>query len=216
MKKAERDKALELRKIGYSLGEISKGLNISKSTASLWTKDVILDVKAKERIEMKAKASRSKGHDTLRKKKMDRLILAEKEAKRLLGNIKIDKNTAVVALSMMYRCEGLKKDNGIAFTNSDPDLVKAFIRMLKEVFEIDEKRFQVCLHLHDYHDKVELLDFWSNTINLPVGQFSIFMKKSDHKYSHKGYKGCARISYFDSRLSRIIISFAKNFIKLYI
>ncbi|MEK7463948.1 MAG: hypothetical protein AAB610_02385 [Patescibacteria group bacterium] len=216
MKKVEKEKAIKLRGLGYSLGEISKKLGISKSTVSLWTKHVLLDVKAKNRIETLAKASRSRGHDILHKKKLDRLILAEKEANKLLEKIIIDKNTAIIALTMMYRCEGLKKDNGIAFTNSDPELIKAFIRMLGEVFKIDKKRFQVCLHLHDYHDKSESLDLWSDAINLPRGQFSVYMKKSEHKYSHEGYKGCARISYFDSHLSRVILSFAKNFIRLYI
>jgi transposase-like protein len=45
-----RHKAMELRKQGYSLKEISRQFGVVKSTASLWSRDVVLNKKAEERL----------------------------------------------------------------------------------------------------------------------------------------------------------------------
>jgi orotate phosphoribosyltransferase-like protein len=45
-----REKAEQLRKMGYSLEEISSQLKISKSTASLWLRNVVLTDGAKVRL----------------------------------------------------------------------------------------------------------------------------------------------------------------------
>ncbi len=183
----------------------------------MWTKDVVLDTKAVKRIEEKARDSRAKGHTVLHKRKLQRLVFANTEADRLLKNIDLNNNINLIALCLIYWCEGMKNDNGICFTNSDPKLIKAFMVMLQKVFKVDRKRFKISLHLHDYHNKKELLDFWSRTIDLPLDQFNqVYHKQSNHKYTRKGYRGCVRVSYYDAHLARIILSFAKNFIKLYI
>lgn len=216
MKNSEKIKSIKLRKEGNSLGEISKKLNISKSTASLWTKNIRLDFNGKKRIEEKAQSSRAKGHETLHKRKLKRLEIAEKVSDEMIESIKLSKDIEIVALSVMYWCEGIKSDNGIGFTNSNPELVKAFLNILHKIFEINLSRVQVCLHIHDYHNEKELIEFWSSFINIPINQFSIYRKESNHKYENSGYKGCVRLSYFDSHIARVILSFAKKFIKLYI
>lgn len=217
MKVKEKTKATQLRKDGYSLGEISKELLISKSTASLWTKDVNINDLGKKKIKEKSDLARLKSNLTSHEKKLKRLKIAEDEANLLLNQILLNKDSSLIALSIMYWCEGAKRDNNISFHNSDPNLLRAFINMLVEVFDIDRSKLKIKLQLHDYHNKGELLDFWSKELNLPTHQFTKpYNKVSNHKYSAKGYMGCVRITYYDSHLTRIILSFAKNFVKLYI
>ena len=216
MKKVEKEKAMKLRISGYSLAEISKKIGISKSTASLWTKDVMIDASGLSRMEQKAKTSRLKGHTILHEKKLKRLEIASKEANDLIKLMTIDNDVELTALAMMYWCEGIKRDNGVAFTNSNPELVVAFVNLLKKIFNIDMNRIRMCLHVHDYHNVGELSKFWLSKIKIPKENLSIYRKKSNHKYINEGYKGCVRISYFDSHIARVIISFAKKFIRLYI
>src|SRR3989344_8168479 len=45
-----RSRALQMRLKGHSYNEISEILNISKSTLSLWLRDVVLSDKARERL----------------------------------------------------------------------------------------------------------------------------------------------------------------------
>lgn len=61
-----KERAISLRKKGFSFREISEVLYISKSTASLWLKDVELSVKAKDRIKKLGIEGREKGNITRR------------------------------------------------------------------------------------------------------------------------------------------------------
>jgi len=45
-----KEKAINLRMEGYSVKEISDKLSISKSTSSIWVRDLILNEKAKQRL----------------------------------------------------------------------------------------------------------------------------------------------------------------------
>lgn len=216
MKTPEKLKAIKLREQGYSFVQISEELHISKSTASLWTRQVVLDSVGLERLEKRIKEGREKSSHYLHLKKLDRLRNAEGEADKLLEKIIISPQSTLIALGMMYWCEGAKNNNRVVFVNSDPQLVKAFIVMLSEVFIISKEKIRVCIHLHDYHEEKETLQFWSSTLGIPLSQFTkSFKKESSHVNIRDGYKGCARITYHDSHIARVLLAFAKKFIKLY-
>ena len=217
MKILEKEKAKELRKSGYSLSEISSTLKVSKSTASLWTKHVKINQIGADRIKEKSKSAISKVSDILHKRKLERLSMADLEAEKMISKFKLDTNTVIVALSIMYWCEGSKDDGSVRFTNSDPDLVKIFIKLFRQCFPIDEKKIKITVHLHDYHNEKEILEFWSLATNIPLSQFNKpFRKESKHTFKKEGYKGCVRINYHDSHITRVIQLFAKKLAKHYI
>lgn len=62
----ERNIAIEMRKSGAVLSEIVNSLDVSKSTAWLWTKDVELSDEAKQRIDEMSKKTQFKKGNTLR------------------------------------------------------------------------------------------------------------------------------------------------------
>ena len=149
--------------------------------------------------------------------KLQRIESADKEADALLKHIEFNKRTELIALVMMYWCEGIKSDQAVGFTNSDPKLARAFVLMLEDLFEIDRKRWRVCVHLHDYHDEKKILAFWSDNLNVPLTQFIMpFKKESNHIRQKKDYKGCVHIKYHDAHIARVLLAFAKKFINLYI
>ncbi len=45
-----KEKAIQLRKLGKSYNEITKALNVPKSTLSTWLKDIIIPAKIKEKF----------------------------------------------------------------------------------------------------------------------------------------------------------------------
>ena len=217
MKTNLRQKAIKLRKKGFSLAEISHRLKISKSTASLWSRNILIGQKGKDRVNRNLQKARTKSKAVLHQKKLDRLSFAQEKARELLRDIEINKNTSLIALSAMYLCEGDKNNTRIAFTNSDPNLIRAFMFMLQSVFVIKPEKLRINVHLHDYHDEKEILSFWSSVTNVPLSQFTkTYIKASNHLFKKEGYKGCVRILYHDAHLSRVILSFAKNLVKLYI
>ena len=158
-----------------------------------------------------------KGHEVLHKEKINRIERASGEADLLLCYIDSSKQTKLIALAMMYWCEGIKSDQAVGFTNSDPKLARAFVLMFEDLFKVDRNKWRVCVHLHDYHDEKEILAFWSNTLNVPLNQFiKPFKKESNHIHQKKDYKGCVHIKYHDAHIARVLLSFAKKFINLYI
>jgi hypothetical protein len=217
VKPTQKSKAIELRRSGYSFREISEQLCVSKSTASLWTRNVSMSTKGLVRMQNLIQNSQQIGGKMQRDRKLARLDHAEEISRKFLSDDRSPIYSKIVALSMMYWCEGAKDDRSVAFINSDPNLIRAFIKLLKVIFKTDKNKFRILLHLHDYHDEKENIDFWAKVTGIPTGQFTkVYIKKSNHKFSNKGYRGCVRISYYDAHVARVILSFAKNFIKLYI
>ncbi|NQU83696.1 MAG: hypothetical protein HQ536_03210, partial [Parcubacteria group bacterium] len=64
-----KEKAIKLRKKGYSLKEISEKLKIAKGTASIWLNDVKLSQKAQERLQKREILGQYKSHLIRRKKR---------------------------------------------------------------------------------------------------------------------------------------------------
>ncbi len=86
--------------------------------------------------------------------------------------------------------------------------------MLRSGFDIDEKKFSVCVHLHYYHDEEKQLNFWSKTARISRDHFMRPYRKPHTGVNKKeGYEGCVRINYYDISLRRKIIAIADQFIK---
>jgi orotate phosphoribosyltransferase-like protein len=88
MKKLLRAKALRLRSLGYSMGEISDRLHISQSTAYLWVKNVQLSAGAQKRLLDRGAEGRAKGVLTNRKKRQALLKKIQKDQKSILQGIR--------------------------------------------------------------------------------------------------------------------------------
>ncbi len=213
MKVQESIKAKELRKKGYSLGEISRELKISKSTVSVWVKDIKLDDKAREILNDKIhKSQRVFIENNILKGKLKNME-AEIFAQNIVKNSRIQINEKLIICALIYWCEG-SKDRNFAFMNSDPELLKKFIMLLRDCFIIDEKKFRVCVHLHGYHDKEKQLKFWSKTLRIPLNQFiKPFIKFNNKIHIRENYQGCASLRYHDSLVARNLKAVAMEFIK---
>lgn len=214
MKQILKTKALTLRANGYSLREISEKLGISKSTASLWTRDVQLGKNAKIRLDNISVLAREKAIIT---KKYKKQLLWRKIALSCPVLKKVDDygiNEYKIFLALLYWGEGEKTKRKFAFINSDPDMIKLYLSLLRKSFVIDESRFKVWLHLHEYHDKEKLISFWSQVTGICKNQFSVYNKAHTGNNKKKGYKGCLSIRYQDSRILKEIFIIIKRMNKL--
>ena len=215
-----RTKKLEasvLRRRGYSLRQLSERLNLSRSTVSLWTKNVKLTQLGIDRARSNQAAHRETSGKTLHTRKLDRIKKATRIAENFIRTIKVNRTLNMVILSIFYQCEGSKADRGVRFANSNPEIVRVFLFVLRSCFLIKEDRLHVRVHIHDYHDDEKIRKYWSEVTKVPVSRFyKSFIKRSDHKFKHLDYKGCVHISYSDSHISRVILAFAKSLYSLYI
>ncbi|HEY4523724.1 MAG TPA: helix-turn-helix domain-containing protein [Candidatus Paceibacterota bacterium] len=214
-KPIEKQQAIILRKHGHSLQEISIQLGISKGTASIWLQHTPLSAIAQERIQKKRDEGSRKSRATLNGRTNKRLTEAFDFARKTLGKISSTADSSRLYCALFYWCEGekSKNDKSLFFTNSDPLLVKSFLKHLRKGFEIDETKFRVCVHLHSYHDAQKQLLFWSQITSIPLAQFiKPYQKLNSGKNKKVGYAGCASVRYHDVRIARQVQAIARAFL----
>lgn len=203
-KRTEYIKAVKLRKKGYSLSEISRSVGISKSTASLWCRGLVLSQTARKLILLKSIQGRIKACRVIQRKREKARHKIKMKANQVLANITFNKNIFELLCSIMYICEGdTNLSFGVGFTNSDPGLVRLYLRLFRKSFKLDESKFKVCVHLHGYHNKTKQLDYWSKVTRIPLDQFiKPYRKKNTGKRIRENYQGCVSIRYYDSMVAR--------------
>ncbi len=213
MKINERHKAKELRRHGFSLKEIAERLSVAKSSVSMWVRDITLSEKAERRLLTKITVGQL---TAARNKKAKTKAVEEsylQSASEELKDVRIDQQCAKLLCAIMYWCEGVKSPmGGVCFINSDPDVIKKFLTLLRASFAIDEKKFRPCVHLHSYHSSEKQLDFWSKITDINKSQFiKPYRKLNSGKRVRENYQGCIAIKYYSNDLARRLLAIGKAF-----
>lgn len=209
-----KEKAVNLRMEGYSVKEISDKLNVSKSTSSVWVRDLILNEKAKQRLIDRQLIGYYKAAQHWKNKNVEE----EKEynliANDILRKINLDIYQCKLLCALLYWCEGSKNSTGLGFTNSDPELIKTFITLFRKAFTVDETKFRALVHLHGYHNENEQKKFWSSITNIPESRFQkSYRKANSGKRIKKDYPGCISIRYYDSKVFKQLKALYRSFFK---
>lgn len=213
MKKDLKIKAKLLRRQGHSFREISEKLSVSKSTASLWTRREKMSETGKARIHNLIIVSQIKAQKTIWDKNERYLKVLEKNCHALVGK-KYKQDDLKVFLALLYWAEGAKTKKNFNFINSDPDMVSVYLKLLRATFNIKEEKLFVWLHLHDYHNRPEMVSFWSKVTGIKENKIHIYNKKNSGVRIREGYKGCIAIRYGDYRIFDEVMIIIKRFVNL--
>jgi hypothetical protein len=197
-----KNKAQTLRKKGNSFSEISIKLNIAKSTASLWTRNVKLNKLAVKRLKNNSDSGREK---SLQIRKLKHKEIQQSNllyAKKVVKKANINTETVQIFCALLYWGEGSKLDRCLRFTNSDPKMINTFLRLLRKSFpDIDEKKFRCVLQIHEYHNEKIELNYWSNITKIPTSQFTkSYLKPHTGTIEREGYHGTIGIKYYDTNV----------------
>ena len=197
-----KDKVIELRNSGFSLGEIAKKYRIAKSTISLWVNATPLNKASLEKIAEKRLIARIKGLQTIHKNRVNRELEIKKMAKEIIFSLNLkNPHLCKVLCSLLYWGEGSKTGYRTAFISSDPIMIATYLKLLRRSFTIDETKFRALVHVHEYHIEPEIRLYWSNLTSIPLSQFTkSYLKPHTKKTIRPGYKGAIRIAYYDSRI----------------
>ncbi len=217
MKNDLKKKAQELRKKGYSIKELKEILKVSKSSISVWVKDVRLSSTAQARLVNNYTKGQLASQKTIKEKTHQKNIEAEIFALDKLKKLKLSFDFSLLLCTMIYECEGSKSiKDSVTFTNSDPNLIKTFLFTFRESFKLEEKKFRVLMYLHGYHNEAKQKKFWSHITKIPTSQFQkTFNKKNSNIHNKEGYQGCIQVRYRDVFIGRQIHAVAKNFMERY-
>lgn len=168
-------KARNLRRKGISVKSIAHQLNVSKSTASLWVRDIILTVEQLEKlkqIELKG-AERGRFKSALLQKQK-KLELIEKSAQEGLSKLdKLTEKEFFVAGLALYWGEGNKKGTRVELCNSDPKMIQFILLWLYKFFEISDNEIVCYIGINEAHREREdiVKEYWSRVTNIPLDQF---------------------------------------------
>ena len=168
----------QLRKRGYSIPEISLILKISRGTASRYARKVQIREKFMERWLKRRNASKiiSQRHWNI----------AREKTKSFIGSF--SKRELALVGAALYWGEGAKKD--LSLTNSDPRMIRVFIRILQKVFGITRGEMKVTLRLYEDLDKTSCLRFWSDTTGIKLEENTVVHVLKGHKSGKLKYGMC--------------------------
>jgi len=218
-----KEAATRLRRRGLSIGHIENKLGISRSTLSGWFRDIKLTQQQQEKLLerwrgglVKARVKASQWH---KKQKELRLIKAKEDANQILNNLNLrDKNIAELALAMLYMGEGIKSNDETGMGNSDPLILKTFLRILKNNYDIDIKKIRCELYLRADQNENEVKEFWANELKLPMENFKYvhFDKRTEGTKTFSNYKGVCLIRCANVAIQRKLLNISKGFCELII
>ena len=135
---------------------------------------------------------------------------------KIKTNLNVEQEKLLIAGVMLYWAEGSKKNNNhVAFSNSDPDMVKLFLNFLREICGIQESRLHLLLHIYTDQNENELKSFWSGVTKIPLNQFHktyIHQGKAGN-YKKKSQYGTISLRYGDKKLFDQIIQWIERYKK---
>jgi hypothetical protein len=191
-----RERARELRTQGLSYNEIVARLGVTKSSVSLWVRDL----PCPERFRYVHSERRQEG---LRKYNEARTAghIAETEAAAAeIGNL--TDRELLIAGAIAYWCEGAKskptrKANRVVFINSDPGLIRFFLRFL-DLAGVNRDDWVLRVYIHENADAEAAQRFWLEITGAHPSQFrSPTLKRHNPKTPRtnvgEDYHGCLRI-----------------------
>ena len=168
MKTRDRDEARRLRREeGRSVKEIERLLGVSRSTASIWVRDIPLT--DAQRASLKRRNPIYNGQFAGAAANAERgrtRRLAYQEQGRLRAK---ECGPLYVAGCMLYWGEGAKSRNYAALSNADPEVLRLFGRFMRECFGVADLRMRVTCHLFADHisKQREVEQFWLDGLGLP-------------------------------------------------
>ena len=187
MKKVEKDQARLLRDRGMSMNEIAHILGVTKSSVSLWVRDIELSPEQRGGL-----SARGRSVESIELRRQNRLCneLSRRRAHfdGAVGQVrKVSSRDLFYMGCALYWGEGSKTSRGtLGFTNSDPRAIQVMMRFFREVCGVKDGKFRAhaMLHPHLKPERAEI--YWSDVSGIPRAQF--YKTSMQHNKSSKNKK----------------------------
>jgi len=165
----EREEARRLRREeGLALRVIAARLGVARSSVSVWTRDIELTAAQHERLrqanpiynqQLRGQAGRSASARAARVAAQEhgRAVARQSDPEHLAG-------------CMLHWAEGSNARNSVVFTNSDPEMLRAYLRFLRGPCEVEDERIALSVncHLNNGLSVAEIEAWWLAQLDLPA------------------------------------------------
>ncbi len=196
-----RARARDLRKQGLDYKRIAAELGVSKSSVSLWVRDLPRPERLSHEECRKRSAAAVRGYWAAQRS----IRAAEREAVRTAAAAQIGElshREILIAGAIAYWCEGAKNKHGrgndrVIFTNSEPALILLFLRFLV-VVGVDRSSVIYSVQIHESADIGSAQRFWLAVTQADPAQFrrpviKRHNPKTIRKNTGNDYHGCLRM-----------------------
>ncbi len=198
----QQEQARLLRAQNRTLADIAAELDVSKSSVSLWVRDVPFTA-SKRRY-----GPRRRPHP----QQAAKILEIEKCAAEGRTRFEALSEDAFFAAGVaLYAGEGSKTDGSVSFANCDPDMIRFFAAWLRRFFDVDEPRLRVQVYLHQGLDLDAAHHFWSSVTGVPLGQFRKGHRAvADPTIRHNKHEnGCCYLRYHCSHTHRKVMGLVR-------
>ena len=194
-------RARELREQGLNYEEIAAALGVSKSSISLWVRDMPRPERLSYEECRKRAAEGSRLYwETERPVREARREEVRAAAAGQIGTL--SKREILIAGAIAYWCEGAKtkprrRQDRVVFVNSDPALIRFFLRFLDAV-GIGREDLTYRVHIHEAADVPGAERFWQRVTQADPRQFRRTVLKTHNPRTVRtnvgdDYHGCLRV-----------------------
>lgn len=214
----DKQKAIFLRKRGKSYNEINRILNISKSTLSLWLKNIKMPPEIEQRFwnKTRKKWARNITEFNKRRAKVARKRAEEfqKIAAKEIG--RLSKRELLLIGTALYWAEGYKKSRwSLHFTNSDPVMIKLTMKFFKNICNVSAKKIRATAQIHPNVTSEKAINYWSRVSGIPKSHFSktycrLTPSSKQRRPSNTLPYGTLRIGVYDTQITNKVKGWIKG------
>lgn len=198
----EQAKARDLRAQGHTLLDIASALGVSRSSVSVWVRDVEFTPSPRRT------GARRRPHPA-HEAKLHQIEAMDAEGIARIGTLSDD--AFLAAGIALYAGEGAKRDGVVKFANTDPSMVAYFCAWLRRFFDLDESRLRVTVYLHEGLGLDAAETHWAEVTGIPRAQFGKAYRPVSRQGIHhnKHLHGCAYVTYTCSATHRRIMGLVR-------
>ncbi|WP_432163078.1 hypothetical protein [Streptomyces tendae] len=190
-----RDRARELRRRGWTYDQIEAELGCSRSSVSLWVRDL---PKPEPRYTPQEQQTLMRaGLARVRSAQDEERQRTKEEAKLAIGELSA-RELFLVGVGL-YWAEGGKdkpydRRENVTFVNSDPGMIKVFLAWL-DLLGIERERLRFTVMIHENADVAGAEQFWAELVSADRSAFNkTTLKRHNPKTVRKNvgvsYRGC--------------------------
>ncbi|WP_433455890.1 hypothetical protein ACQPXS_20985 [Streptomyces sp. CA-142005] len=193
-----RERARELRLQGWTYDQIQVELGCSKSSISLWVRD--LPRPERRRSPEEAAAIARRGWKAKLRIRDEERQQTKDAAKRAIGGLSA--RELFLAGVSLYWAEGSKdkpydRRENVTFVNSDPGVIKVFLAWL-DLLGVERERLRYTVMIHENADVAGAEQYWADLTGADRSAFNkTTLKKHNPKTVRKNtgdnYRGCLAI-----------------------
>lgn len=175
MKSDERKKARKLRSVGWSVRAISENTGCSKSSISVWVRDISLTPEHIKELKSNQDRARAKAanHPNSPKRKWERIRTSVANK----SSIEIPKRFSNLGLKILgtalYWAEGYNASRNVfLFSNSNHEMIKIMIKFLLQICQVPKDKIKGRLNIHPHLNIKKAEKYWAHISGIPRKNFN--------------------------------------------